>query len=386
LLKENKVTKQQNTPQLNGYIRSDKRVGFRNYIAVIPLAGCAQEVARRIADKVESAALLSQPLGCDLEGPDQQRLGQILYRLATHPNVGAALFITLGCAAANCHKIADRTDKTGRSVKTINIQLAGGTSASVRAGVEAVQQMSETLKLQQRVEVPISSIVLGTKCGASDQTTYEICHPVMSDCSDMLVEAGATVVLSEDFELYAACNEIAARAVDEDTAKKIKSMARRLRQNFKSRCGKLPEDVLGDMQIAHEISLARASKAGTKPITKVVSLGEVIDAKGLVILDAPNSDLVSITSLASAGCNMIAFTTGRGTLVASPVAPTIKITGNVKTYQRMNENTDLLVSNRSSQAACELFDAIIDCANGRPTKAELVGHGEMFVPLEGVTF
>ena len=105
--------------QLTGYVRFDGRVGFRNYIAVIPLAGCAQEVARRIADKVESAVLLPQPLGCDLGGPDQERLGTVLYQLATHPNVGAAVFVTLGCAATNSHKIPERTGKTGRPVKII---------------------------------------------------------------------------------------------------------------------------------------------------------------------------------------------------------------------------------------------------------------------------
>ncbi len=135
--------------QLTGYVRADGRVGFRNYIAVIPLAGCAQEVARRIADKVDSAVLLPQPLGCDLGGADMERLGTILYQLATHPNVGAAIFVTLGCAEANSHKTSERTGKTGRDVKMINVQQVGGTSACIAAGVEAAKEMRAKSEAQE---------------------------------------------------------------------------------------------------------------------------------------------------------------------------------------------------------------------------------------------
>ena len=372
--------------QLTGYVRSDGRVGFRNHLAVIPLAGCAQEIARRIADNVESAVMLPQPLGCDLDGADQERLGTILYQLATHPNVGAAIFVTLGCAAANCHRIPARTSETGRPAKIINIQLIGGTTACVAAGVEAGQEMSKIIKQLKRVELPLSSIVMATKCGASDKTSFEICHPIVGECCDMLVDNGGTAVLSEDFELYPAVDELAARAVDELTAKRIHCMAERLKQNYERRFGKSIEENWPDKQKALKGSLGHAAKAGTKPISKVVRLGELIHAKGLVILDAPNSDLIAITSMAAAGCNLIAFTTGRGTLLASPIVPTIKITANEKTFERMNENIDVLVSDQNPASSSDLFEAILRYANGEPTKAELTRHGDMFIPLEGVTF
>ena len=102
------------------------------------------------------------------------------------------------------------------------------------------------------------------------------------------------------------------------------------------------------------------------------------------MLDAPNSDLIVITSLAAAGCNLIAFTTGRGTLVAFPTVPTIKITANEKTFTRMNENIDMCVKNEDS--AKELLELICAVANGKRTKGEITGHGEMFIPIEGITF
>ena len=372
--------------RLSGYVRSDGRVGFRNHLAVIPLSGCAQDIARRIADNVKSAVMLPQAFGCDLGGADQERLGRVLCQLASHPNVGAVLFVTLGCAIANRHRIPDRTGKTGRPVKVVNIQQIGGTTACVAAGVEAAKGMSEIIKQQKRVEVPLSSIVMATKCGASDKTSFEICHPILGECCDMLVDNGGTAVLSEDFELYLAADELAARAVDEITAKKIHCMTERLKQNYKSRIGKSIDEVWGDKEKAFKASLGHAAKAGTKPISKVVRLGELIDAKGLVILDAPNSDLISITSMAAAGCNLIAFTTGRGTLLAHPIVPTIKITANETTFERMNENIDLLVSDQSPASSNELFEAVIRYANGQLTKAEIAGHGDMFIPIEGVTF
>jgi len=376
-----------NSTQLNGYVRSDGRVGFRNYIAVIPLAGCAQGVAAKIAVQLPEATVISQNLGCDLCGPDQDRLGSMLYQLATGPNVGGVVFLTLSCAASNAHSLPVKTAQTARPVKTINLQLTGGTTACVEAGVEAVKEIAETLKSQKRVDVPLSSIVLGTKCGASDKTSFEVCHPIVGDCCDRLVDAGATVVLSEDYELYPAMDSLAARAVDKTTASELSAINDRLKANMQSRCGRSVDQYWGDSEKAHKRSLEHIAKAGTRPIQKVIARGQLIgDQKGLVVLDAANSDLIAMTSLAAAGCNLIAFTTGRGTLVAFPTVPTIKITANEKTFTRMNENIDVFVSNGNSNSSSDLFAAIIDYANGKETKGEIAGHGEMFIPIEGVTF
>lgn len=372
--------------QLTGYIRSDGRVGFRNHVVIVPLTGCAQATARQIADKVESAVFLPVPLFCDFGGPDQEWIGRILCQITTHPNVGAAIFVTLTCAAANLHKIPERTRKTGREVKLINVHVTGGTTACVAAGVEAAEAMSEKLQRQKRVEVPLSSIVLGTKCGASDATSYEVCNHIAGGCCDMLVDEGGTAVLSEDFELYPAVDKLIERAADETTAKKIREMIQRLQKNYEGRTGELLDDVWGDKEKALKKSLDSAAKAGTKPISKVVRLGEQIDAKGLVLLDAPNSDLISVTSLTAAGCNMMLFTTGMGSPLASPIVPTVKVTANEKTFERMNENIDFLVSDKNPASSSDLFEAVVKYANGEPTKAELTGQGDICIPIDGITF
>ena len=374
------------TSQLTGYVRSDGRIGFRNHTVIVPLAGCVQGIANRIAARVEGAVAFNQPLGCDLVEPDIERLGVVLYQLATHPNVGAAIFVTLGCAAGNTYKLTRRVAETGRPTHLLNFNQVGGTSASVEAGEKVAREMIDALAEQSRVPVPLSSIVLGTKCGASDKTSFEVCHPIVGAACDRLVDAGATVVLSEDFELHGALDALVARAVDEETAERLRAMDARLDAGLRARSGKGVDDYSGDPVEARVTSLAHLAKAGTRPISKVVRLGNLIDAAGLVVLDAPNSDLISITSLAAAGCNLLAFTTGRGTPAASPVVPTIKITANERTYRLINENTDVLVTGEDASSVDRLLDAIIASANGEPTKAERAGHGEMFVPLEGVTF
>ena len=371
--------------ELKGYIRPDGRVGFRNYIAVIPLTGCVQQIVNRIAEKVENAVALCQPLGCDLISGDQERLGLMLSCIAVHPNIGGVFFVTMGCAELNIHKLADKTSEH-RPVRMVNMQKIGGTNATIEAGVNLANELADIIKEQPRQTVPISSILLGTKCGASDNTSYNVCNPVIGAVCDRLVDIGATVVLSENFELYPALEDLAKRAIDSETADAIRNMANYQRRIWKKRWNEDIDKIWGDPKTAHSRSIQRIAKAGTKPVVKVFQIGQQIDTKGLVILNAPNSDLVSITSMMASGCNILVFTTGIGTPVACPLVPTIKVTANPKTYQKMEENIDVLVTSEEIIDTERVLTAIIDYANGLPTKGELLGHGEMFIPLEGITF
>lgn len=371
--------------QLTGYIRQDGRIGFRNHIVVIPLAGCAQTVALRVADRVPEAVALWQPLGCDLWSPDQERLGETLFQLASHPNVGGAIFLTLGCAGANVHQLPRRVRESGRVAESMNVQTTGGTSECVAKGVAIARQMAGELFRQGRVEVPADSIVLGAKCGASDPTSFEQCHPVTGACCDMLVDMGATVVLSEPYELYPSKEELAERAADPRTAQDIRVMINEWRAEVEGRSEITVDEDWGDPKQARINSRGAIRKAGTRQIQTLIKRNQLIgDAKGLVMLEGPSSDLIAMTALAAAGCNMLLFTTGRGTLVASPIMPTVKVTANEKTFATMEENIDFFTTGPDS-AGC-LLDTIVGHANGKPTKGELAGHGEMFIALEGVTF
>ena len=244
--------------EVRGYVRNDGRVGFRNMIAVVPLSGCGQLIAQRIAAEVKDAVALWQPLGCDLLGPDQDRLAKCLFRLATHVNVGGAIFVTMGCAATNIHQLPERTRRSGRPTHLLNIQRIGGTTACVRAGVAAATNIAEVLAGQRRQAVPVSSITLGTKCGASDETSYQTSNPALGAACDRLVDLGATVVLTEDAELYPITEDLAGRAADARAAQGIREMADKLRDNLKRRCNVDIAQQAGDPDRARQNALSRA--------------------------------------------------------------------------------------------------------------------------------
>ncbi len=139
-------------------------------------------------------------------------------------------------------------------------------------------------------------------------------------------------------------------------------------------------------------SLQHAAKAGTGPITGFFDMSQSVSGPGLVVLNAPNTDLESVTALAASGCNVTLFTTGRGTPVGSPTSITLKMTATQQTAERMAENIDVSVaavidgSESVDDAAGRVVRAVIDAANGEPTKSERLGHWEVAVPIRGVTY
>lgn len=373
-------------PELTGYRRHDGRVGFRNHVVVVPLAGCVQEIVNRIAAGVDGAVAFTQPLGCDLLDPDAARLENILFQLSTSPNVGGALFVTLGCAAVNKFRLPRRAAAAGRLTERLDFQQEGGTTACVRKGQDQARAMVDKLAADSREPVPVSAIVLGTKCGASDKTSFTTCHPILGSACDRLVDMGASVVLSEDHELLAGIDALKARAASAAVADRIQAVADRLAARMRARGGPGVDVYLETTPETRKASLAHMAKAGTRPVVAVTRLGESVSTAGLVVLDAPNSDLISMTSLAAAGCNLLAFTTGRGTAAASPVLPTLKLTANPSTFERLRENTDLLVGEEDPSSADRILAALFRLANGELSRGEQLGHGEMFIPLDGVTF
>lgn len=380
---------------LQGYVRADGSVGFRNHLLVVPLTGCLQSLAVRMADKVPGATALVHGNGCDFQGKDGELLATLLGGFATHPNVGGVLFLSMGCAAMLAPRIPELARKSGRLVAELNMHTVGGTTATVSRGIELAMPISRELASAARKPVPLSSLVIGTKCGSSNNDSFEFCHPVAGRAMDHFVDGGATVVLSEDCELYHGAPQLAKRAVDKKTADGILSMAKKIGEYWQGRFEidfetfSAPK---GEKEKAVKRSLEHAAKAGTKPIRAIFDMSERVKGPGLVILNAPNTDLENMTCLAAAGCNVILFTTGRGTVVGSPTAITVKVTATEATYKRMEENLDVDVSGFTrgaeslDQAASRIFDRIVAAANGQAQKAEILHHAEIAFPLRGVTF
>jgi len=382
--------------QLRGFVRQDGRVGFRNHVLVLPLTGCEGEIARRIAEQVPGSTAFVHPNGCDLVGPDGDRMAKVLEQVATHPNVGGVLVLTMACAAMLRYKLPVAVKESGRLVQVMNSQQVGGTTLSVERGAVLAREMVAELAGQPRTPVPFASLVVGTKCGASDANSFAYCHPVTGRVCDLLVARGATIVLSEDGELAGDPGTLARRAAHPEIAARIRGMAKELDRMWKKRCGyTLKQAVRNDgITLAQWRTASRgnACKAGTGPITGFFEVGETVKGPGLVILNAPNTDLETVTCLAAAGCHLTIFTTGRGTPVGSPVSITVKVTATAATQARMSENIDVSVAGVADQseslehAAERLFDAIVAAANGTATKAETLRHWEVALAIRGVTF
>jgi altronate dehydratase large subunit len=211
----------------------------------------------------------------------------------------------------------------------------------------------------------------------------------------MLVEQGATVVLSENCELVAAADILAGRAATAEIGARIRRMAEEVNAGYKARFGRTldesrPKELTREALV--KASLAHAAKAGATSIRGFFDMAETVRGPGLVILDGPNTDLESVTALAAAGCNVNLFTTGRGTPVGSPASITLKITATQKTFEVMEENIDLCVagagdgSESIDAAAARVVAAIVAAANGTPAKAERLGHWEVAMPIRGVTY
>ena len=382
--------------QLTGYVRKDGSVGFRNKVLIVPLTGCLASLAWRIADEVPNSMPLIHGNGCDYQGADGDLMATMLEHLATHPNVGGVLFLTMGCAAMLQYRLPKLVKESGRLVAELNMHTVGGTTATIQKGIELALPIAEALAKEPRVDVPLSSLVIGTKCGASNAESFSHCHPVLGAALDKLVDLGATSVLSEDCELYFAAHLIAERAVNKDIADALIAMKENIKKSWKDRFNieydqyGVGED--GTYDAAIQRSLEHAAKAGSRPIQAFFDMSEKVKGPGLVILNAPNTDLQNMVSLASAGCNIIAFTTGRGSVVGSPAAVTVKMTATALTAQRMAENIDLDVSAyvdgtmSLDEAADKTVAHIIAAANGDLQKAEILRHGEIAFPLRNVTF
>lgn len=380
---------------LRGYVRADGTVGFRNHLLVMPLSGCMSRIAERIAGSVDGAVAVPHAIGCGQVGRDMDLLALQLECFARHPNVGGVVFVRMRCEGMRPYRIPDKVAATGRVVEELDYHKIGGTTKTVGRGVQVAQKMLRKLASTERGPVPFSSLIVGTKCGSSDSDSYRYANPALGLACDRLVDEGATVVLSEDWELIGAVEDLAARAVNARVARTIRAVIRRVGQQAR---------VLGydyDAEMAavpngrekqRVGSLQRVAKAGTKPIQSVFSLGEQIHGPGLVILDAPNNDNDSVAGLAASGCQIIAFTTGMGTPMGCAVAPVVKIASNHTTFRRMRENMDIGAGPEPGgpydiqRVADRIHDRLLQCANGKLSRAEKAGHTEISLTRYGITF
>ncbi|MFE9654508.1 UxaA family hydrolase [Micromonospora sp. NPDC006431] len=391
----------------HGYRRPDGRVATRNYVGVLTTVNCSATVARKVArltedvaeevDGVDGVVALTHGTGCGMaaQGDGWELLRRTLAGYARNPNIGGLVVVGLGCEVNTVTGLmADLGVAEHVPVSSYTIQELGGTSSAVRRGVELVRGMIDDLAGGARTEVDVAELVLGLQCGGSDGWSGLTANPALGVASDLLVAAGATSVLGETPEVYGAEHLLAARATDPAVADALMTRIRWWEEYTRQQGTTLdanpsPGNKAGGITTILEKSLGAVAKAGHSPLAAVREYGEQIPRPGLVFMDTPGYDPVSVTGMVAGGANLICFTTGRGSVFGSRPVPTVKLATNAELATRMADDIDLDCSAVVEQGVPlpemgrRVYDLLLDVASGRRTASEELGlGGEEIVPWQ----
>ena len=380
---------------MRGYLRSDGRKGIRNTVVVGYLVECAHHVAREIAIpfRDRDVHVIGFP-GCYPNSYAEQ----MMERLCTHPNVGAVLLVSLGCESFNKYRLEQAVRDTGRPVKTIVIQAAGGTRKSIAEGQAFIA--GERAKLDAVATVPMAAeeLVIGTICGGSDGTSGITGNPAAGRAFDLLVKDGAACIFEETGELIGCEHIMAARAITPALGEVLEeSVAKAARYYATLGYGSFAAgNAEGGLTTIEEKSMGAYAKSGASPISGLIKPGDIPPRGGLYLLDVvpdgevrfgfPNiNDNAEIAELIACGSHAILFVTGRGSVVGSAISPVIKICANPETYRRMADDMDIDAGRILEGAASldevgrEIRDLVLGLGEGGRTKSEELGHQEFIL-------
>ena len=386
----------------DGYLREDGRVGTRNYVAIISGVNCSASVSQFVKEKfrdvskdfpnIDGVLAITHKSGCGTElfGEDHMALQRVLAGYAKHPNVAAYILIGLGCEVNQAAVMVDKQRMAApghpeRKPLVINIQEAGGIRKTVDKAAVEVAKLLPMANAAKRSKQPVSEITLATNCGGSDSASGITANPALGWAVDELVRYGGTGVLAETPEIYGAEHLLIRRAVSEAVAKKLidryKWWEWYCRGIERMDNNPAPGNKAGGITTVFEKSLGGVTKGGTTPMTDVFLYGEPITTRGFVFMDTPGHDPVSITGLVAGGCNLICFTTGRGSVFGCKPVPSIKLATNSLMYRHMQEDMDIncgviLEGTPLPVVGQQIFEEIVAVASGKQSKSELSGVGE----------
>jgi altronate dehydratase large subunit len=384
--------------KFNGYRRPDGRIGIRNHVIILPSVACSVEVGNAIARKVKGVIAISHPHGCAELPFDAEQTLRTLAGVGKNPNVAAVLVVGLGCEVVDAPLVASKIAESGKPVKSLVIQDVGGSPKTVREGVKIIKEMLAYASRLKRERVGLDSLILGVECGGSDACSGLSANPALGVTSDLFIEEGGTIILSETTESIGAEHILARRAVNKEVREKILEIVRRTEMralNLGLDIGKAnpaPGNYEGGITTLEEKSLGCVMKGGGGKVMEVLEYAEAPTKKGLVLMDTPGHDAESVTGLIAGGTQIIAFTTGRGNPMGSAVAPVIKIATNSFMYSRMKDNMDIdageiITGKRSIEEMGErIFKEVLKVANGKLTKNEILGHREFAINRLGPSF
>lgn len=395
-----------------GYRRPNGAVGTRNYLAVISTVNCSASVSKYAAARFDTAELARYPNvdgivalthhgGCALQlgGVKHQMLNRVMGGLARHSNVGGYLLIGLGCEQATPEYLIRDQRLTqieghaweGPGPPILSIQDCGGTVATVEAAARKLAELLPRANQVRRQPVPASELILATQCGASDGYSGITANPAVGKACDMLIACGGTAILGETTEIFGAEHLLTSRAVSAEVADKLIERIRWWQWYagvFGARLDNNPSqgNKRGGLTTIAEKSLGAVAKGGSTALVDVYQYAEPVTAKGLVVMDSPGFDPMSITGMVAGGANMVVFTTGRGSCYGCKPVPSVKVASNTCTFDRLSGDMDInagtVLSGRGlDEVGREVFEEILAVASGKKTKSEQHGIGdEEFIP------
>lgn len=391
-----------------GYRRATGRVGVRNYIAVLTSVNCSATAAHRIADhftpdilanfpNVDGVVAFAHGTGCAMGGNGDgfEALQRVLWGYARNPNIGGVVLVGLGCEMMQIDWLIESYGLTpGPLFQAMNIQDVAGLRRTIERGIEKVAAMLPVVNGFEREPCPASELMVALQCGGSDAMSGITANPALGYACDLLVAQGGTGVLAETPEIYGAEHLLTQRAATPAIGEKLIGLIKWWEDYTARNQGSMdnnpsPGNKKGGLTTILEKSLGAAAKGGTTPLNGVYKYAEPVTARGFTFMDSPGYDPASVTGQIASGCNLVVFTTGRGSAFGAKPSPSIKVATNTEMFTRMEEDMDINAGSILSdgktveQVGREIYAMLLAVASGTTTKSEAQGLGDYeFVPWQ----
>lgn len=385
----------------NGYVRKNGEVGIRNEVWIVPTVGCVNGIAERLAAQLQEETKLEgidavhawhHNYGCSQLSGDHENTRKVLRDIVLHPNAGAVLILSLGCENNQPDQFeALLGDYDHDRIKFLITQKV---EDEVEEGMKILRELYQIAKNDRRTPCPLNELKVGLKCGGSDGFSGITANPLVGEFSDFLVAQGGTSILTEVPEMFGAETILMNRCKTPELFEQTVTLINDFKEYFLSHGEPVgenpsPGNKAGGISTLEDKALGCTQKCGRAPVSGVLGYGDRLQVKGLNLLSAPGNDLVASTALAAAGCQIVLFTTGRGTPFGTFI-PTMKISTNSTLYKNkpnwIDFNAGQLVEGRPMKEVLNDFiDKIIAIANGEHSCNEANGYREISIFKNGVT-
>jgi altronate hydrolase len=399
--KLNELNQEQRNLTFEGYKRENGKVGIRNELWIVPTVGCVNGQAQQIVDlfkseiapkDIDSVEVFKHSYGCSQLGGDHINTQKALADVINHPNAGGVFVLGLGCENNQIDQL--KTFIGDFDENRVKFLVAQDVEDEVEAGLEIMKEIYEVMHTDKRETVPVSELNIGLKCGGSDGFSGITANPLVGVFSDFLVAQGGTTILTEVPEMFGAETLLMERVINKEVFDKTVSLINDFKDYYLQHDlpvyeNPSPGNKKGGISTLEDKSLGCTQKGGVATVVDVLKYAEPIKTKGLNLLSSPGNDLVAASALGFSGCQMVLFTTGRGTPFGSFV-PTMKISTNSDLYNKKKNwidfNAGTLLEGKTMDELLEEFvQFIINVASGKQLNHEKTGFKEIAIFKTGVT-